>query len=89
MIWVIEAKALPGYRLWLRFFDGSAGDVDLKDSIETDTRSIVSELRNPETFTAIRVEMDTVVWANGFDLALEFLYAKAPAHAPALMPRLT
>jgi hypothetical protein len=27
--------------------------------------------------------MDTVVWSNGFDLAPEFLYARAKAHASA------
>jgi hypothetical protein len=29
------------------------------------------------------VEMDTVVWTNGFDLAPEFLHARAKAHASA------
>jgi hypothetical protein len=83
MIWVIEAKALPDYRLWVRFSAESAGEVDLKDFIEAHMRPIVSELRNSEAFAAIRVEMDTVVWANGFDLAPEFLYAKAQARTPA------
>lgn len=83
MIWVTKANALPDYRLWVRFSDGTEGEVDLKDLIAADTRPIVSELRNAEAFAAIRVEMDTVVWANGFDLAPEFLYAKARAHTPA------
>jgi hypothetical protein len=30
-------------------------------------------LRDSATFSAIRVDSDTVVWDNGFDLAPEFL----------------
>ena len=83
MIWVTEANALPAYRLRVRFSDGTEGEVDLKDFIDADHRPIVAELRNPAAFAAIRVEMDTVVWANGFDLAPEFLYTQARAHSPA------
>lgn len=77
MIWVTEAKALPACRLWLRFSDGSAGEADLGDFIARDARPIVAALRDPAVFAAMRVEMDTVVWENGFDLAPEFLHAKA------------
>ena len=83
MIWVTEANALPEYRLRVRFSDGTEGEVDLKEFIADDHRPIVAELRNPAAFAAIRVEMDTVVWANGFDLAPEFLHAKARAHSAA------
>ena len=73
MIWVIDAKALPDYRLRVRFSDGTEGDIDLREFIESDARPIVKALRERSAFAAIRVEMDTVVWANGFDLAPEFL----------------
>lgn len=74
MIWVTDAKALADYRLQLRFSDGKEGEVDLREFIFADTRPIVSELRDEPTFQDIQVAMDTVVWANGFDLAPEFLY---------------
>ena len=82
MIWVTDAKALPDYRLQLRFSDGTEGDIDLRDFIESDARPIVKALRERSAFVAIRVEMDTVVWANGFDLAPEFLRER-------LKPRVT
>jgi hypothetical protein len=82
-VWVTDAKALPGYRLSVRFSDGSEGEVHLKDFVFADSRPIVSALRDPTAFSAIRVHLDTVVWANGFDLAPEYLYKnkKAPAAA--------
>jgi hypothetical protein len=83
MIWVTDAKPLADYRLWVRFSDGIEGEIDLKEFVNSDPRPIVVALRDRENFSAIRVEMDTVVWANGFDLAPEFLYARAKAHASA------
>ena len=83
MIWVTEATALPGFRLRIRFSDATEGEVDLTEFIAGDSRPIVAKLRDPAAFAAIRVEMDTVVWANGFDLAPEFLYAKARQRLPA------
>ena len=83
MIWVTDAKVSPNFCLWVRFSDNSEGEVDLKSFIASDSRPIVAALRDPAAFAAIRVEMDTVVWANGFDLAPEFLHAKVRAHASA------
>jgi len=82
-VWVTDAKALSGYRLWVRFSDASEGEVALKEFIFADTRPIVLELREPTAFAAIRVDMDTVVWANGFDLAPEYLYANKKSTAAA------
>jgi len=83
MIWVTDAKALPDYRLWIRFSDNTDGEIHLREFITSDARPIVTALRDQAAFSAIRVEMDTVVWANGFDLAPEFLYAQVKAHASA------
>ena len=82
MIWVTDVQALPDFRLRVRFSDGSEGDVDLKRLIESDTRPIVTALRDCAAFAAIRVELDTVVWENGFDLAPEFLRANAKPCVP-------
>jgi hypothetical protein len=59
------------------FSDRTEGEVDLRDFIMSDHRPIAAELRDREKFAAIRVDMDTVVWENGFDLAPEFLYENA------------
>jgi len=83
MVWVTEARAMPGFRLWLRFSDGACGVVSLRDFFESDHRPIVRQLSDPAAFDDIRVEADTVVWGNGFDLAPEFLRARLESNAAA------
>jgi hypothetical protein len=83
VVWVTEAKALPGFRLWLRFSDASEGEVVLREFIESDRREIVRQLRDPAVFANLAVDADTVVWANGFDLAPEFLRARLNTDAAA------
>lgn len=51
-----------------------AGEIDLADLVANDPRPIVAALRDAVVFAALRVDMDTVVWDNGFDLAPEYLY---------------
>jgi hypothetical protein len=81
LVWVTDARALPEYRLWLRFSDDSEGVVDLREFIHADRRSIVRELKDPAAFSNVTVASDTVVWANGFDLAPEFLRDKLSSNA--------
>jgi hypothetical protein len=75
VIWVIQAEVRSGHQIWVRFSDGRAGQVDLREMIFADKRPIVVALRDPEAFADLRVDTDTVTWANGFDLAPEYLYA--------------
>lgn len=76
MIRVTQATALPDYRLRLQFSDGKAGEVDLRSFIINDHRPIVAALKDASAFVACRVDLDTVFWENGFDLAPEFLYER-------------
>ena len=76
MIWVLEAKALGDYTLYVRFSDGNVGTVNLKNFVFADARPVVMALRDPNVFAALRVASDTVVWSNGFDLAPEFLHSR-------------
>ena len=83
VVWVTEARALPGFKLWLRFSDSSEGEVALREFIEADRREIVRQLLDPAAFAAMKVDSDTVVWANGFDLAPEFLRSRLNSDAAA------
>jgi hypothetical protein len=83
MIWVTDARPLGTHRLWVRFNDSTEGEVDLSDLIANDTRPIVAALRDPAAFASLRVDMDTVVWDNGFDLAPEYLRSRLKSAATA------
>jgi hypothetical protein len=74
MIAVTSATYDGGHRLKLQFSDGRSGTVDLRVKIFGDRRAIVGELRDVNAFRRFRVDLHTVVWENGFDLAPEFLY---------------
>ena len=67
-----EVMPLPNYRLFLRFNNGDSGEVDLTDELDGDVFGV---LRDPALFATASQHpvMRTVAWANGADLAPEFL----------------
>lgn len=68
-----EVTPLPGYRLFLRFNNGAAGEVDLAAELEGE---VFEPLRDPALFATASQHpvLRTVAWANGADLAPEFLF---------------
>jgi hypothetical protein len=77
---VVDAKLVRDFVLWVRFSDGSEGEVDLSEELEG---AVFEPLKDPEVFARFRVDRDvhTVVWPNGADFAPEFLHehARVPA----------
>jgi len=73
MVPVSEVRYVSGYTLWLRFADGTQGEVDLSGEL---WGPMFEPLNDPEVFKAVHVneELRTIVWPNGADLAPEFLY---------------
>ncbi len=73
---VIEVKPQEGYRLWLRFHDGTSGTVDLSAEL---WGPMFEPLKDRKLFAqaTIHPELETVTWPNGADLAPEFLYQQA------------
>ena len=72
---VVEARYVSGYTVWLRFEDGTQGEVDLSDEI---FGTIFEPLKDPTYFSRLFVNPDTgtVEWPNRADFAPEFLYEK-------------
>jgi hypothetical protein len=75
MIWVTHAEYVGDYFVRLRFSDGIQRVVNLRDTIFKDNRAIFADLQDPATFQRFRVDIDTLVWDNGLDLAPEYLYS--------------
>ncbi len=73
---VLEARYVAGHTLWLRFRDGTTGEVDLADALRG---PVFAPLRDPAYFRqfSIHAEFHTLVWPNGADFAPEFLYEQA------------
>lgn len=78
LIKVTEVNPLDRYRLELAFSDGTHGVADLGD----DLTGPLAALRAPELWSQARVERGAVAWGDDFDLAPEFLYARAHGLEP-------
>lgn len=70
---VVEAKHVTGYTVWLRFRDGTQGEIDLGPEL---VGPVFEPLKSLEEFKRFRIhpEFHTLVWPNGADFAPEFLY---------------
>ena len=70
---VVEARHIGGYVIWLRFRDGTAGEIDLAAELHG---PVFDPLRDPAVFTQYQIhpEFHTLVWPNGADFAPEFLH---------------
>jgi len=72
---VVEVRYVRNYTVWIKFEDGTAGEVDLTTSLRG---PVFEPLRDPEYFKQVRVdpEIGTIVWPNGADIAPETLYSR-------------
>ena len=70
---VLEARTVRDYTVWLRFSDGTAGEVDLEEELEG---PVFGPLRDIERFQRFSVARHTLSWDNGADFAPEFLHAR-------------
>lgn len=70
---VLEARYVDGHIVWLRFRDGTAGEIDLAPALRG---PIFEPLRDPLVFRDFTIHPDfhTLVWPNGADFAPEFLH---------------
>lgn len=77
---VVEAKYVKDYIIWLRFSDGTEGEVDLSGELYGD---IFEPLKDKDYFKSFVVNPDwhTIAWSNGADFAPEFLYSAVQVHA--------
>ena len=70
---IVEARYVRDYTVWLRFNDGTAGEVDLSFELEG---PVFQPLRDRERFKQFNIAYHTLSWDNGADLAPEFLYER-------------
>lgn len=71
MLRVIDVDYIKDYELLLRFSDGAIKKVDLRPYL---TGEVFGELLDLNKFIQYGLTHTTIEWANGADLAPEFLY---------------
>lgn len=71
---VAEVEVIGPHSLRLTFDDGIVGDVDFADE---DWQGVLAPLRDPAMFAQVTVELGTLVWPGGLDVAPEPLYREA------------
>ena len=67
MVKVVKLKPLDGYRLWVKFSDGSEGIRDYSDMI-AEGGPMVEPLRDPAFFQRVFISFGVPSWPNGFDV---------------------
>lgn len=70
---VVEARYVRDYVLWLRFRDGTSGEIDLWPVLRGPVFQALKDLAFFRQFS-IHPEFETLTWPNGADLAPEFLH---------------
>ncbi len=69
---IVEIKRLGGFRLYVRFNDGSDGEHDFTDMIQ-EPGVMLLPLRDEAYFVRVFLEFGALTWPNGFDIAPEWL----------------
>jgi hypothetical protein len=73
---IVDARYVSEYTVWLRFEDGTQGEVDLSAELYG---PVFEPLKDQAFFSQVRVNPDTgtIEWPNKADFAPEFLYERA------------
>ncbi|MBV6450133.1 MAG: hypothetical protein MHPDNHAH_00854 [Anaerolineales bacterium] len=77
---ILEARPLAGYKVWLRFDDGAAGEVDLSHLAG---KGVFALWDNYENFKKISIEENRrLAWSNEIELDADSLYIKLTGKTP-------
>lgn len=70
---IVAVEARPAYRVWIRFEDGTEGEVDLSDLVG---KGVFERWSDPGEFEKVHVdeESGTITWPGGLDVAPDRLY---------------
>ena len=76
----IAARPLPGYRLWIRYYDGAEGEVDLSGLAG---RGVFRAWEQPGVFESVTIgEHGAIVWSGDLDLCPDALYMELTGKKP-------
>jgi len=72
MVKLLEVKAKPNYRLWLRYEDGVQGELDLSDLVG---QGVFSFWNDPKNFEGVYVgDFGQISWSDELDICPDSAY---------------
>ncbi|HUD23851.1 MAG TPA: DUF2442 domain-containing protein [Acidobacteriaceae bacterium] len=71
---VAEVRADRNFSLWVRFFDGTEGTVEMSELVHSTNAGVFAALADPTRFAEARIELGAVSWPGGPDLAPDAMY---------------
>ena len=76
----VEVKALPHFRIWLRYDDGTDGEVDLSDVAG---RGVFKAWNDPAFFNAVRLgSHGAIEWGADIDICPDAMYLRLTGKSP-------
>ena len=79
--WVVtHVTVLPGYQLFVRFIDGTEGEVDMSAQVNSPDAGVFAELADPEAFSKAFNDDGHVAWPTGQDLAPDAMHDELAAN---------
>jgi hypothetical protein len=83
----VEVAPRPGYRLWLRYDDGTEGEVDLSDMVG---KGVFEAWKDPAVFEDVKIgPHGQIGWGEEIDICPDALYLELTGKTPEeLFPRL-
>ena len=77
---VVAVRGLTNHRLFVRFVDGTEGEVDTSEMVFGPNAGVFERLRDPAVFAEVRVEEGVVAWPGGLDIAPDAMYDEIMAN---------
>jgi hypothetical protein len=76
----VEVKALPEFRIWLRYNDGTSGEVDLSDLAG---RGVFKAWEDRAFFDTVRLGAHGAIeWGGNIDLCPDAMYLRLTGKSP-------
>ena len=80
LIHTVEAQPRAGYRIWLRYSDGAAGEVDLSDLAG---RGVFRAWNDRDFFNSVHVAPHgAIAWDDEIELCADALYGRLTGKLP-------
>lgn len=72
---IVEVRVVKDYVVYLRFEDGTEGEVDISELVPF--KGVFLKLKDLNYFAKVFInpELGTIVWDNGADLSPSYLYS--------------